>query len=100
MGKRDSLMSYRREGHEGTQHETHHAGRQMVFIQDAVSRSKDSAQRRDLRFESGALLSSDRSLCDPDPAWDVSNKTTTQFSQRTAYPNGEGCLAPAGISHV
>lgn len=38
----------------------------MVFIQDAVSGSKDSVQRRDLRFESGALLSSDRSLCDPD----------------------------------
>lgn len=33
----------------------------MVLVQDAAARSKDSAQRRDLRFESGALLGSDRS---------------------------------------
>ena len=62
----------------------------MVFIRDAVARSKDSAQRRDLKFESGVLLSSDRSLCEPDPAQEVSNKTTTQFPQRTAHPKGEG----------
>ena len=49
----------------------------MVLIRDAVARSKDSAQRRDLKFETGALLSSDRSLCEPDPAQEVSNKTTT-----------------------
>lgn len=36
----------------------------MVFVWDAKVR----AQRRDLKFESGVLLSSDRSSCEPDPA--------------------------------
>lgn len=47
-------------------HETHYAnGKQvrMVIIWDVVARSKDSAQRKDLKFESGALLSSDKSSC-------------------------------------
>jgi len=61
----------------------------MISVQDAVARSKDSAQRRGLKFESGALLSSDRSLCELDPAWEISNKTTAQFPLRTAYPKEE-----------
>lgn len=89
-------MIHRREGHGGSPSwnplcwETNGEQARMVFVRDAVPRSKDSAQRRDLKFESGALLSSDRSLCEPDPAWEVNNKKTTQFPQRTAHPKGEG----------
>lgn len=62
--------------------------------------SKDGAQRRDPKVDNGTLLSSDRTSCGPDPAWEVSNKAASSSLRRKHTPRGREHLAPTGISHL